>query len=147
MSSIPFSPDHILLGRRFATKWEAIQAIGEVMLESRSVTARYVEGMIRKENEYSTWLTEGVALPHGTNEVKPEVLRDCVVLVQIPEGVDWGNGRAVHLAIGLASKGDARHLQVLASLAGVLQHEEAVRELKTAASEEEVLQILGFERQ
>jgi PTS system mannitol-specific IIC component len=96
---------HVLLGRRYATKEEVLRAIGDVMLASGAVLPRYVEGMLEKEARVSTWVTDDVALPHGTNEVKREVLRDCLVLVQLPDGVDWGSGHRVRLAFGFAGRG------------------------------------------
>jgi mannitol/fructose-specific phosphotransferase system IIA component len=133
----------VLLGRRSAEKEDVIRMIGEAMLAAGAVTPRYVEGMYEKEREYSTWITEGIALPHGTNAVKCEVLSNSVVLVQLPEGVDWGGGKTVRLAIGFAGKGDDQHLQVLAALAGVLQDRESVERLNRAADEREVLRILS----
>ncbi|MDP2999236.1 MAG: PTS sugar transporter subunit IIA [Bryobacterales bacterium] len=143
--SIP--PDHVLLNRKFVSKQEVIRAIGEIMVRCGEVTPRYVQGMFEKEDQYSTWITEGVALPHGTNEVKSEVLRNSVVVVQIPDGVEWGNGKTVHVAIGLAGTGNEEHLELLAALAGVLQHRANVERLRWSDSEEEVIGMLMAEGQ
>lgn len=137
------APERILLGSRYASKEEVIQAIGRVMLDAGDVTALYVDGMLEKEKQWSTWITEHVALPHGTNDVKDQVLRDSLVVVQIPEGVDWGQGKTVRLAIGFAGTGTEQHLNILADLARVLQHPELVERLATTGSREEVLQILN----
>jgi mannitol/fructose-specific phosphotransferase system IIA component len=67
--------DHILLNREYCSKQDVIRAIGEVMLAFGDVTRRYVQGMFEKEEQFSTWVTEGVALPHGSGEVKNEVVR------------------------------------------------------------------------
>jgi mannitol PTS system EIIA component len=140
-------PDHVLLNRTFASKQEVIRVIGEIMVRCGEVTPRYVLGMLEKEDQYSTWITEGVALPHGTNQVKSEVLRNSVVLVQIPDGVDWGDGKTVYLAIGLAGMGNEEHLKLLATLAGVLQHQANVERLRSSDSEEEVIGMLTAEGQ
>jgi PTS system mannitol-specific IIA component len=103
--------------------------------------------MLEKEDQYSTWITEGVALPHGTNQVKSEVLRNSVVVAQIPDGVEWGNGKTVHVAIGLAGTGNEVHLKLLAALAGVLQHRANVERLRWSESEEEVIGMLTAESQ
>jgi PTS system mannitol-specific IIA component len=142
---LSLTPDHVLLNRRFASKQEVIQVIGEIMVRSGEVTPRYVLGMFEKEDQYSTWITEGVALPHGTSQVKSEVLRNSVVLVQIPGGVDWGDGKTVHLAIGLAGTGNEEHLKLLAALAAVLQHRANVERLRVSDSEEEVIGMLTAE--
>jgi len=139
--SLPLDSARVLLDQRFASMRDAILAIGQVMLAHGDVTPRYVQGMLAKEAQYSTWVTEGVALPHGTNEVKNEVLRSSVVVAQAPQGVDWG-GKMVYLAIGLAGRGDDSHLSLLASLAGVLQHPELVEKLRTSKDKNEVVRIL-----
>ncbi len=132
---------HVLLNRRPAAKEDLIREIGEALVTSGAVTPRYAAGMLDKEREYSTWLTEGVALPHGSNAVKGEVLRSAVVVAQIPAGVDWGGGKVVHLAFGVAGKGD-EHLSLLAAIAAVLQDERSVERLRRCTTEQEVIRIL-----
>ena len=134
--------DHILLGRNFSSRDEVVRAIGEVMVACGDVTPRYVDGMLLREAKFSTWITEGVALPHGANEVKNEVLRSAIVLVQMPEGVDWGGGKIVYLAIGLAGGGEDQHVLMLTAVARVLQDRKRIDRLRTAADEEEVARIL-----
>jgi mannitol PTS system EIIA component len=141
--SFALDADHVLLLPECASKEEVIRAIGDVMLERGEVTPRYVEGMFEKEARFSTWVTEGVALPHGTNEVKREVRRNSVVLAQIPGGVDWGKGKVVYLAIGFAGQGDDEHVRLLTAIAGVLQDAALVSRLKTARDKNEVVRILS----
>lgn len=141
--SAPEPQVHVLLGRRYASKEEVLSAIGDVMLACEAVSPRYVGSMFEKEARFSTWVTEGVALPHGTNEVKREVLRDCLVLVQMPEGVEWGAGRRVRLAIGFAGRGDERHVALLKVLATVLQSREQLARLLETSDEAEARRILG----
>ncbi len=138
---VPIDANHILLGRRPASREEAVRAIGKVMVAAGEVTARYVEGMIEKEALHGTWITDGVALPHGTNEVKSEIRKSSVVVLQMPEGVEWGGGRMVYLAFGLAGKGD-EHLHLLAGLAAVLERREMVERMIQATNAEDVIAIL-----
>ena len=139
--TISLDADHILLGQAYSTKQEVIQTIGEIMVAHGEVTRRYVEGMLQKEAILSTWVTEGVALPHGTNEVKNEVVKSSVVLIQIPQGIDWGAGRTVRLVFGLAGKGD-EHVKLLTGIARVLQDAGSVAKLGSARDKDEVVRIL-----
>ena len=134
--------DRVFLNQDYASKQDAIRAIGEAMVSRGDVSERYVRGMLEKEEQFSTWVTEGVALPHGTNAVKSEIVRSSVIVVQAPKGIDWGDGKAVYLAIGLAGKGDREHLKLLSSLAAVLQHKEKVETLKTTQDPSLVVRIL-----
>jgi mannitol/fructose-specific phosphotransferase system IIA component len=140
--SIALDAQHVLLGRDYRSKQDVIREIGGCMVAFGEATPRYAEGMLEKEEQCSTWITEGVALPHGTNAVKNEILRDSVVVAQIPKGVDWGGGKLVYLAIGLAGKGSTQHLKLLSSLAGVLQHRDKVDRLIQTRDAGEVVAIL-----
>jgi mannitol/fructose-specific phosphotransferase system IIA component len=141
---MPFSlpSDHVLLNREFASKLDVIQVIGDVMVRAGDVSPVYARAMFEKEDQYSTWITDGVALPHGTNQAKKEVLRNSIVFVQIPKGVDWGDEKTVYLAIGLAGMGDEQHLKLLAELAAVLQRPENIERLRLSASGEEIVGML-----
>jgi mannitol/fructose-specific phosphotransferase system IIA component len=140
--SISLDAQHVLLGREHQTKQDVIREIGDCMVAFDEVTPRYARGMLEKEEQSSTWITEGVALPHGTNAVKAEILRDSVVVAQIPKGVDWGGGKLVYLAIGLAGKGSQQHLKLLSGLAAVLQHKYKVERLIQTCDAGEVVAIL-----
>jgi len=65
-----------------------------------------------------------------------------VVFVQFPDGIDWGGGKTVYVAFGFAGAGDQRHLDLLASIAEILQRPETVARLRAARDEEEVISIL-----
>jgi mannitol/fructose-specific phosphotransferase system IIA component len=140
---IPLDEEHVLLNQEYASKRDVIEAIGGVMVACGEVTPRYAEGMLRKEEMFSTWITEGVALPHGTNDVKSEVARNSVVLVQMPKGVDWGQGKTVHLAIGFAGRGDDEHVRLMTSIARVLQDGELMSRLRSVGDKSEVVRLLS----
>lgn len=140
--SISLDARHVLLGREHQSREDVIREIGDRMVAFGEVTPRYAQGMLEKEEQCSTWITEGVALPHGTNAVKDEILQDSVVVAQIPRGVDWGGGKLVYLAIGLAGKGSQQHLKLLSGLAAVLQHRDKVDKLMQTRDAGEVVAIL-----
>ena len=132
----------VILGRSFASRREVIAAIGEVLVASSSATPAYVEGMHRKEEEGSTIVTAEVALPHGTNDVKQEVRRNAIVIVPIPQGVEWVPGRRVRLAIGFAGTGDKAHLGLIAAIARALSDDRLVSRVKTATDARDVAAFL-----
>ena len=106
---------------------EAIEHAGSLLVSRGSVTPPYVEGMKQRERVVSTYLGNGVALPHGVNESKDFIRSTGIVVAQYPEGVDWGPGTA-YLVVGLAAVGDD-HVRVLSQLAEILQDEELCEEL------------------
>ncbi len=142
---VPIEASHILLGREPANREEAVRTIGELMIACGDVTPRYLEGMLEKEAKHGTWLTDGIALPHGTNEVKSEIRRSSVVVLQMPKGLDWGGGKIVYLAFGVAGLGDHEHLRLLSGLAAVLERNDLVERMVKTSDAAEVIGILSGE--
>ena len=136
----------LLQPRRYASKREVIDAIGDAMVSASAVTAEYVDGMLRKEEQANTIVTTDVALPHGSADVRDAVLGNALVVAPIPDGVEWIPGRTVRLAIGFAGTGDEAHLRLLALVARVLSDEELLRRLKRArenASVASIFDVIG----
>jgi mannitol/fructose-specific phosphotransferase system IIA component len=131
----------VILNRSYASRREVIEAIGDVMIASAAVTPPYVEGMLCKEEQASTIVTAEVALPHGTNDVRDAIRRNAIVIVPIPDGVEWTPGKHVRLAIGFAGVGDKEHLRMLAVVARVLSDEQIVARLKEATRYDDVADL------
>ena len=121
------SPSSIHLGRRGDSMHDAIEFVGNELVELGVVTPSYIDAMRQREQTVSTYLGNGVALPHGTFETKSSITATAVVVAQYPDGVDWGDNVA-HLVIGLAAAGDD-HVHVLSQIAEVLQDEALCRTL------------------
>ena len=119
--------DDVTLGCRAGSMQEAIDFVGRKLVDCGSVTADYVSGMQKRETVDSTFLGNGVALPHGVLESKEHIIKTGIVVAQYPEGVDWGPGTA-HLVVGLAAVG-GDHVAVLSQLAEILQDEELCERL------------------
>ncbi|NNF53526.1 MAG: HPr family phosphocarrier protein [Acidimicrobiales bacterium] len=124
---LPQSDVH--LGLPSVSMNEAIEFVGGRLVERKVAEGGYVEGMKKREETVSTYLGNGVAMPHGTFEAKEFIKGTGIVVAQYPEGIDWGTGTA-YLVIGLAADGDD-HVQVLSTMAEVLQDEDLCSTLWT----------------
>lgn len=98
-----------------------------MLVDSGYVNENYIEGMLERELTFSTNMGNCIALPHGTNNVKKEVLASGIAVLTFPEGTDWG-GEDVKLVIGIAGVGD-EHLEILANIATKLVSMEEVDKL------------------
>ncbi len=116
------TPDDIVLGHHSGSMNEAIEHAGGLLVARGSISEEYIDGMKERETKASTYLGNGVALPHGLLESKDYIRSTGIVVVQHPDGVDWQAGTA-HLVVGLAAVGDD-HVRVLSQLAEILQDEE-----------------------
>jgi phosphocarrier protein FPr len=117
----------VVVGATAPDQGSAIDLVGSILVAQGCATKDYVVQMREREKIVSTYLGNGIALPHGTNESKNSVLRTGLAVAQFPDGVLWGEENA-HLVIGLAATSE-EHLQVLARLATILGDEELCRRL------------------
>lgn len=139
--SLPIlSAETVLLNAKVDNKESAIRLTGNVLVEKGYVDAGYVEKMLEREELTSTYMGNFVAIPHGTEDAKQSVKESGIAIIQVPEGVDFGNGNIVKLLIGIAGKGD-EHLEILSKIAIVCSEEENVLSVVNASSKEEILAL------
>lgn len=127
----------IRLNQSPVSKEEAIQAAGELLAELGYVDPSYVDAMQEREKIVTTYMGMGVAIPHGTTQAKGTVKKTGIVLLQYPDGVDFGDEKA-QLVFGIAGIGD-EHLDLLAKICEMLEDEEVLETLKTTADVDWVL--------
>jgi PTS system mannitol-specific IIA component/phosphocarrier protein FPr len=136
----PLDANAIHLGSSAVDKHDAVEQAGRALLEVGAVEEAYVAAMHERETSVSTYIGEGVAIPHGTDESRVHVKRTALSFIQFPEGVDWG-GATAKVAVGIASSGN-EHVAVLSALARILTVPEQAEALRTATTPEAVLALL-----
>ena len=97
--------------------------------------------MVARENMVSTYMGMGVAIPHGTSDAKEDVKKTGIVVMQYPEGVDFGEEKA-YLIIGIAGVGD-EHLEILGNIVASLEDEELLENLKKDADIDTIIKTFG----
>jgi len=130
----------IRLGLTAVDKWDAIRQCGAVLHELGAVEDGYPDTMVEREKSVSTFIGEGVAIPHGTDESRALVRRTTLGVLQFPDGVDW-DGQQVKICVAIAAKGN-EHVTVLSALAQVLMDPAQAERLRTSASVEAVYELL-----
>ena len=129
----------IKTGQASVSKEEATTAAGKLLHELGYVNESYIPAMLEREKTVSTYMGLGVAIPHGTSEAKDEVKKTGIVMLQYPEGVDFGDEKA-YLVFGIAGIGN-EHLDLLAKIGTVIEEEENLDKLKKATTPEEILKM------
>jgi mannitol PTS system EIIA component len=140
MSKAILAKENILLNAVMGSKEEAIRLTGSILVDKGYVDADYIEKMLEREELTTTYMGNFVAIPHGTEDSKPFVKESGISFIQVPQGVDFGNGNIVKLLIGIAGK-DNEHLDILSSIAIVCSEEENIEKLVAAKSADEILAI------
>jgi PTS system mannitol-specific IIA component len=120
----------------------AIRMCGQALVDVGAVTPDYIQTMLDREESISTYLGEGVAIPHGTNKGKDAVRRDALAVLRFPDGVDW-KGSPVTMCIAIAAHHGDRHIAILTALAEILLDPERARVLREADDPDAVLALLN----
>ena len=132
--------DSIRLDATATDRFDAVRQCGEALVAAGAVDESYVDAMIQRENTVSTFVGEGVAIPHGTLAGKESVKRDALVVLRFPDGVDW-DGNPVSVCVGIAAAGGG-HIALLSQLAEILLDPDKAEQLRTATSAEQVYALL-----
>lgn len=118
---------------------DAITAAGKLLNELGYVDEEYIPAMIKRNEEASVYMGMGIAIPHGTIDAKNKVKKSGIVILQYPDGVDFG-GEKAQLVIGIAGVGD-EHLSILGRITEVLDDAECLEMMKTTKNVDEIMEI------
>lgn len=133
--------ENVFLNQEFANKEEAIRFAGRALVNSGYVNEDYIEAMIERDNMTSTYMGNDVAIPHGTEEAKKDVIKSGFAVLQVPNGVDF-DGQKVRLIFGIAGK-DGTHLEILSGIAVTCSDMENIEKMAGAKTAQEIIDIIG----
>ncbi|WP_040165503.1 PTS sugar transporter subunit IIA [Microbacterium gorillae] len=119
---------------------EAMKEAADILVAAGSVTDGYYDAMLQREATVSTYMGNELAIPHGTNETKDEILNSGLSLVRYDGGVDW-DGEPVSFVVGIAGKGD-EHLEILSRIALLFSDEDDLARLKAAATADDLYALV-----
>ncbi|MBX6384801.1 MAG: PTS sugar transporter subunit IIA [Microbispora sp.] len=137
---LPLDPRAVRTAATAVDIEDAIRQCGRVLHEIGAVDETYTEAMLERERSISTYVGEGVAIPHGTLASKEAVRHDAICVLRFPEGVDW-HGEHVTVCVGIAARGDG-HLRLLSELAQILLDPGRAAALREATEVDEVINLL-----
>lgn len=95
---------NIKLNQTVNSKEDAIRLAGQTLIDNGYVKNGYVEKMFEREETSSTFMGNFIAIPHGTEDAKDEVLHSGISVIQIPDGVEYGEGNTAKVVFGIAGK-------------------------------------------
>ncbi|MEA2631280.1 MAG: multiphosphoryl transfer protein [Chloroflexota bacterium] len=131
----------VRLAQHATDKWDALRQSGALLEELGAVDDGYAAAILERERQISTYMGEGVAIPHGTDAARALVRRTALGFIQFPGGVDW-DGETVYLCIPIAASGD-EHVGVLSALAEILVDGDNAAALRGSTDVDDVLARLN----
>ncbi len=140
-AAITLTRDMIRLDRRALSKDQVLSELADRLQQSGLTGSGYLQGIQQREAMISTYLGNGIAVPHGTPESRDQVMNTGVRILACPQGVDWGDGNIARLIIAIAAKNN-EHLEILRNLARLLGDDHVEPALAAVSDEQQVLQIL-----
>ncbi|GEM34943.1 PTS mannose transporter subunit IIA [Nocardia neocaledoniensis NBRC 108232] len=133
--------ESVVLAGRARDADGAIDEVGALLVAAGAVGPDYVAAMHEREHTVSTFMGNGLAIPHGTLAAKDGIRHSAIALARYPEPVEW-NGHPVEFVLGIAAAGDD-HLALLSRIATVFADAEQVDRLRSAATRAEIAAVLG----
>ncbi|BBX10448.1 PTS mannose transporter subunit IIA [Mycolicibacterium aichiense] len=133
--------ESIVLAGTATTRDGAISEAGRLLVAAGAVEPSYVHAMHEREGSVSTYMGNGLAIPHGTNEAKDAIRRTGISFVRYAQPIDW-NGKPAEFVVGIAGAGKD-HMALLTRIAGVFLNNDEVARLRNATSADEVRAVLG----
>lgn len=124
------------------SKGQAIDQMVELMAKGGNINdlQRYKEGVLKREEEGTTGIGEGIAIPHAKTDAVSE---PGLAAMLVPQGVDYDalDGQPVHMIFLIAAPNTEEnvHLEVLSRLSMLLMDDEFRKNLLDAADVTEFL--------
>ncbi len=138
------SSSHILVDLQSKRNFDAIRELAGVLREDQAIEdpKRFLANLIRREKQGSTGIGKGVAVPHvHEDSISRQVLAVGISL----EGIEFSaiDGEPVHIIALLATpkRHHKQHMELLAALSRLLQHQEVRASLLNAPDAAKVMEI------
>ena len=128
-----------------AADWtEAVQAAGQLLVDTGGVEDSYIEGMIRTTKELGPYIViaPGLAIPHA----RPEdgVVEPCMAVVSLSTPVPFGNEEndPVKVLIAFGATDHDEHVDAIGQMTEVLSDPENLEAVKAAQTPEQILSVM-----
>ena len=129
------------------TAVDAIKKAGELLKVNRFCNEKYIDEMILCYEEYGEYIVvdEGIAMPHA----RPEkgAIKNGFSIVTLKRGINFGHdgNDPVYVVIGLSAKNSQEHMEMIERISNIFDNENIVNDLRSAKSEEDILNIINCE--
>lgn len=136
-------PDNVVVGLKSRRKFDALRELTAVFDDDDAVTdpKSFLTNLIHREKQGSTGIGKGVAVPHAHED---SIRRQILAIGISQDGIEFDSvdGEPVHVVaiLGTPRKHQAQHMELLAALSRLLQHDDVRATLRDAGSAVDVVQ-------
>ncbi|MDO4697560.1 MAG: fused PTS fructose transporter subunit IIA/HPr protein [Pasteurellaceae bacterium] len=139
---LTLSKKNVQLNANVNNKEQAIALVAQGLIENGYVVPAYATSMQIREQQASTYLANGIAIPHGDLGGREQVKKTGVQIYQFPKGVDWGEGNTAYVVIGIAANSDD-HLCLLQHLSRLLNDDTKANLIATTQDLNQFIMLLS----
>lgn len=123
-------------------KQDAIRAVSEKMINAGLVKNDYTQAMFDRNAQISTFLGNGIAIPHGTTEKRDSVIETGLKVIYYPQGIKWDEDNNIaYVVVGIAAKSN-EHLDILRKLTRAVIADDTLERILAVKTPEQLLAIL-----
>lgn len=142
MSNLKLTENDISIITGIHSKLDAIKCVSEKMIKSGLVKDDYTQAMLDRDRQISTFLGNGIAIPHGTTEKRDSVIETGLKVIYYPQGVKWDeDNNTAFVVIGIAAKSN-EHLDILRKLTRAVIAEDTIERIHAVKTPKDLLTIL-----
>ena len=143
---LPSLPDEAVVLGATASSWrDALRLAGGALVTSGATTPAYTDAMIGMVEEHGPYIVISPGLAFAHARPGAAVLRDGLSVVTLASPVTFGHPHndPVRVVLGLAVAGVGTHLESIGEIANLFNDPGVTGRLASAASADEVRQIMG----
>ncbi|MCX8648878.1 PTS sugar transporter subunit IIA [Gilliamella sp. B2776] len=142
MNNFKLTADDILIIDGYYSKSQAIQTVAENMIKAGLVKDNYTQAMLDRDAQISTFLGNGIAIPHGTTDKRNSIIETGLKVIYYPQGIRWDEDNNIaYVIVGIAAKNN-EHLNVLRQLTRAVIDEDTIERIQSVKKPEDLLTIL-----
>ncbi|PWC23069.1 PTS sugar transporter subunit IIA [Brenneria roseae subsp. roseae] len=134
--------DNLHLGCQAKNKAEVLSMVGNSFKEKGYVSQDCIAFLNEREQQVSTFLGNGITLPHLPKSATNIIVKKGIEIFQFPDGVIWDRGNVMFIAIGVIAK-EKQHIDVLKQVASIFSDEIIANALSLISNKQDFLRILN----
>ncbi|AJJ63322.1 PTS sugar transporter subunit IIA [Yersinia aldovae] len=134
--------ENLHLGCQAKNKADVLSMVGKEFKAKGYISQDCVSFLNEREQQVSTFLGNGITLPHLPKSATNIILKTGVEIFQFPDGVIWDRSNVMFIAIGVIAK-EKEHIDVLKDIASIFSDEIIANALSLISSKQDFLRILN----
>lgn len=139
--------ENIFLHQSLSTQKEAFEFLARqaVALGISADEQQVYQKLVARENEGTTGMMDGFAIPHAKDH---SIKEPSILIVTLDQGIEWNSmdGQRINFIIALFipdSEAGTTHLKLLSAVARLLMRNEVTEQLKVAQTKTEIATLLN----